>query len=124
MLSRSLLILFFIVASLTSPFAQERTGNILVDAMSDELQRSMQELSLPPFEKPFFMMYGIQDQTVHTISATLGSLTHSTEMRNRFRSNSRVLVGSYEFNDESLEDDLFSPATMLDIEPPLDDDYM
>ena len=103
---------------------EEKTGNVLIDAMSDELQRSMQHLSLPPFEKPFFMMYGIQDQSVYTISATLGSLTHSTEVRNRFRSNSRVLVGSYEFNDESLEDDLFSPGTMLDIQPPLDDDYM
>ena len=123
-MSKSLLILIFIAATLPSASAQEKTGNILIDAMSDELQRSMQELSLPPFEKPFFMMYGIQDQSVHNISATLGSLAHSTEIRNRFRTNSRVLVGSYEFNDESLEDDLFSPGTMLDIQPPLDDDYM
>src|SRR5688500_18997394 len=102
---RSLLILLFFVASFISASGQEKTGNVLIDAMNDELQRSMQQLSLPPFEKPFFMMYGIQDQSIYTISATLGSLTHSTEMRNRFRTNSRVLVGSYEFNDESLEDD-------------------
>lgn len=122
--SRSLLSLLFIISSFISAAAQEKTGNVVIDAMNDELERSMQQLSLPPFEKPFFMMYGIQDQTIYTISATLGSLIHSKEVRNRFRSNSRVLVGSYEFNDESLEDDLFSPGTMLDIQPPLDDDYM
>jgi len=123
MLNRAL---FIFVFTGTYFFAQgqDRTGNVLIDAMHDEMQRSMNELSLPPFEKPFFMMFGLRDQKIHSVSASLGSLTNSTDARNRFRSNSRVLVGTYDFNDESLEDDLFSNGTMMDIQLPLDDDYM
>jgi predicted Zn-dependent protease len=117
----NILVLFTIALTAN---AQQKTGNVLLDAMTDEIDRGMTELHLPPFEKPFFIMYGIQDQKTYTVAATLGSLTNSTEQRNRFRSSARVLVGSYEFNDESLEDNLFSSPTSMDLQLPLDDDYM
>ena len=66
----------------------------------------------------------IQDQKSYSIAATLGSIVRSTEKSFRFKSNTRVFVGDYAFNDESLEDNLTSAPTALEINLPVDDDYM
>ena len=98
--------------------------DIILKAMQDELKRNMSDLKLPNYNKPFFIMYGIQDQKTYSVSATLGSIVQSTEKAARFKTNTRVLVGDYEFNDESLEDNLSSPPTALEIGLPVDDDYL
>lgn len=125
MLRTRIILALSIIAVFMTPTlqAQEKTGNVILDAMSDELDRSMSELRLPPFEKPFFMMYGVIDQKQYSVSASLAAITDYNERHSRFRSSSRILVGNYEFNDESLDDDLFSPPTQMDIQLPLDDDY-
>lgn len=102
---------------------QEQKADPLLRAMQDELDRNLKGLRQPGFDAPFFIMYGVQDQRTFSIGATLGSLTLSSETRQRFRTNTRVLVGDYAFNDESLEDDLFSSPTALEINLPIDDDY-
>ena len=116
--------LLLIIATTISSFAQEQSDDIILKAMQDELTRNMKELKLPDYDKPFFIMYSIQDQKSYTITATLGSIVRSTEKSFRFKSNTRVLVGDYAFNDESLEDNLTSAPTALEINLPLDDDYM
>ena len=117
-------ILFLLFAPTFFSLAQEQSGDVILKAMQDELNRNMSELKLPPYDKPFFIMYGIQDQKTYTITSTLGSIVSSTEKAFRFKSNTRVLVGDYAFNDESLEDNLTSGPTALEIRLPLDDDYM
>jgi hypothetical protein len=92
--------------------------------MQDELERNMKEMKLPDYDKPFFIMYGVQDQNTYSITSSLGSIVQSSANRARLKSTTRVLVGDYEFNDESLEDNLSSPPTALDINMPIDDDYM
>lgn len=105
--------------------AQEKTNeDIILRAMQDELNRNMNELRLPGYDKPFFIMYGIQDQKTYTLAGTLGSIVQSTEKPVRFKSTTRVLVGDYEFNDESLEDNLTSSPTAMEINLPIDDDYI
>lgn len=105
--------------------SQEKIGDdIILKAMQDELTRNMNELRLPGYDKPFFIMYGIQDQKTYTIAGTLGSIVQSNERPVRFKSTTRVLVGDYEFNDESLEDNLTSSPTAMEINLPIDDDYM
>ncbi|HZI24468.1 MAG TPA: hypothetical protein VFD46_05300, partial [Chryseolinea sp.] len=99
-------ILFLLFAPTFFSLAQEKSGDVILKAMQDELSRNMSELKLPPYDKPFFIMYGIQDQKTYTITSTLGSIVSSTEKAFRFKSNTRVLVGDYAFNDESLEDNL------------------
>ena len=116
-------ILFFIMSFL-SGHAQSQSDDIILKAMQDELLRNMSELKLPRYDKPFFIMYNIQDQKSYTIAATLGSIVRSTEKSFRFKSNTRVLVGDYAFNDESLEDNLTSTPTALEISLPIEDDYM
>src|SRR5688572_13836408 len=97
-------------------WTQEKTNeDVILRAMQDELTRNMNELRLPGYDKPFFIMYGIQDQKTYTLAGTLGSIVQSTEKPVRFKSTTRVLVGDYEFNDESLEDNLTSSPTAMEI---------
>jgi len=117
-------ILLLLIAPMLTALGQEQSDDIILKAMQDELTRNMKELKLPDYDKPFFIMYGIQDQKSYSIAATLGSVVRSTEKSFRFKSNTRVLVGDYAFNDESLEDNLTSAPTALEINLPVDDDYM
>jgi hypothetical protein len=117
-------ILFLLLTPRLFTVAQEQSDDVILKAMQDELSRNMSELKLPPYDKPFFIMYSIQDQKSYTITSTLGSIVSSSEKAFRFKSNTRVLVGDYAFNDESLEDNLTSGPTALEIRLPLDDDYM
>ncbi|MFM7429111.1 MAG: hypothetical protein ACKO1F_04350, partial [Flammeovirgaceae bacterium] len=119
--NRIQIVLVFCLVALSSANAQ--TEDVILRAMQDELNRNSKELSLPGFEKPFFIMYGLVDQKSMIVSATLGALMNSIEDRNRYKSTTRILVGGYEFNDESLEDNLFSSPTAMEISLPLDDDY-
>ena len=104
--------------------AQHQAEDVILKAMQDELDRNMKELRLPDYDGPFFIMYSIQDQKTYGITATLGSIIQTTERPTRFKSNTRILVGDYAFNDESLEDNLSSAPTALEISLPIDDDYL
>ena len=97
--------------------AQQQNDDVILRAMQDEMDRNMKELRLPNHDKPFFIMYNIQDQKTYDITATLGSIVQSSERPARFKSNTRILVGDYSFNDESLEDNLTSGPTALEISP-------
>ena len=103
---------------------QSQQGDVILQAMQDELDRSMKELRLPNHDKPFFIMYNIQDQKTYDISATLGAIVQSSERPARFKSNTRILVGDYAFNDESLDDNLTSAPSALEISLPIDADYL
>jgi len=100
----------------------QQENNVILRAMKDELKRSMDEIKYDNHDRPFFISYGITDSRNFSVYATLGAVVQSSEYRNRDKS-VRVLVGNYEFNDESLDNDLFSEGTANEIQLPLDDDY-
>jgi len=85
--------------------AQEKLP-VVQQAMRDELERNMKELKTDGFEKPFFMNYTIEDRTITNVTASFGALTRSTETKNRMAKSVRLLVGDYEFNDESFTPDM------------------
>lgn len=116
---------FFLVSLLVwiATNGQDSGHDPLLRAMQDEIDRNLKGLRQPGYDAPFFIMYGIQDQKMYTIGATLGSLSESSESSNRFKTTTRVLVGDYQFNDESLEDNLHSSPTVLEIGLPIDGDY-
>lgn len=103
--------------------AQSKEEDVVLRAMEDELHRNMVELKVPEYDKPFFMMFGVRETKSCVVAATLGSLTNSTVTVNRFKTNTRILVGDYDFNDESLEDNLYSQPTAIEIGLPVDNDY-
>lgn len=117
--TRILTLIFFFV--LTNVRAQQ--PSILQKAMQDELDRSMKELKLDTLAPPFYISYTVNDVKVNTLLATLGGITNAVEVPNRSKG-VRVLVGNYELNDESLDNNLFSQPEANEIALPLDDDYL
>lgn len=111
---------FFFTAFVTAASAQQE--DVVLKAMKDEMNRNMANLTLKDHGKPFFIAYGINDYQVFTVYATLGAVVHANETPNRSK-NVRILVGDYEFNDESLDNNLYSDTGAGEIELPLDDDY-
>lgn len=101
--------------------AQEK--NSIQKAMEDELARSMTDLKLDTLAKPFYISYSLNDVKSLTIVGTLGAVLNSYEVPYRGKG-TRILVGDYEFNDESLDNNLFSQPEANDIELPLDNDYL
>ena len=99
----------------------QTNDNVILKAMHDELKRSM-DMRDTGHDKPFFISYGINDLTNFSVYASLGAIIQSGESRNRSKS-VRVLVGDYEFNDESLDNNTFSEGTAREIQLPSDDDY-
>lgn len=98
------------------------SGTVILKAMTDEMKRSMTEIKYDGHDKPFFISYGINDIRNFSVYATLGAIVQSGEFKTRDKS-VRVLVGDYEFNDESLDNNLFSEPAANEIQLPLEDDY-
>src|SRR5688572_3228879 len=90
----------FLLAFSQTTFAQQ--DHIILKAMRDEIDRSMTEMTYEGHEKPFYISYGINDSRAFSVYSSLGSLIRSAAYQNRQKS-VRILVGDYEFNDESLD---------------------
>lgn len=92
-------------------------------AMADELNRSMNELQLEGHNKPFYISYNIIDASNYTLSTTLGSVLYKSGQPERVK-NIRVMVGGYEFNDESMDSQFNQSFNGLgDWSVPLGNDY-
>ncbi|MBL7870684.1 MAG: hypothetical protein JNM78_03660 [Cyclobacteriaceae bacterium] len=117
---RRIILIIFLSSLQVLVFAQKNT---IEKAMQDELDRSMKDLRLDTLEKPFYISCTIQDVKVYSITAVLGGIVNSSENSSRGKGN-RVLIGGYEFNDESFDNNLFSTPEANDIDVPLDDDYL
>jgi predicted Zn-dependent protease len=77
-------------------------SEVLFTAMQKELSRSINKLQMEHQEKPYFISYNITEDTVLTISATLGNI-NSSECYTTRQAYVEVRVGSYE-KDNTLAD--------------------
>jgi predicted Zn-dependent protease len=102
--------------------ASAQDDNIILRAMNDEMKRSMTELALPGYEKPFFISYTVTDSRELAINASLGALVRSTAFPGRVK-DVRVMVGNYDFNDESLDVSNNQVGQLNEINIPIDNDY-
>jgi len=107
---------------LLSAFSAVAQNDVIIKAMKDEIARNMNELRLEDQSKPFFIGYGINDYNVYGAYASLGAIIQSGDAVNRTK-NVRVIVGDYEFNDESLDNNMFSNPGAGEIELPIENDY-
>ncbi len=97
--------------------------HVIEKAMQDELKRSMEELSYEDYNKPFFISYSINDIEGISITSSLGAILYSNQLPVRNKS-VRVLVGDYDFNDESLDVAYYNePTSLSEIHIPIEDDY-
>lgn len=113
---------FFTLAVYTAAGAQPQ-DDVMIRAMQDELQRNMRELQLPNHQKPFFIQYSIADLRVHQVVGALGAIIRSGSLPSRTKTSVRILVGGYEFNDESLDNNLYSEPGNNEIVLPIENDY-
>ncbi|HVZ17076.1 MAG TPA: metallopeptidase TldD-related protein [Terriglobales bacterium] len=98
--------------------------DVVMKAMHDELDRSMQQLHMPDVDKPYFIAYRVNDTDSVIVGATLGDLTASDQERSR-NLNIELRVGDYSVDNtnfisrKSRFSRLFSGSRQL----PLDNDY-
>lgn len=81
--------------------AQNNTGDPVLRAMRDELQRSVKELQFKDLDKPYFIQYTILDEDEFSASATFGAITDSGRTRDR-AVQVQVRVGSYDFDNSEF----------------------
>lgn len=80
-----------------SPLPGENNQDIIIEAMTDELARSMKLLKIENMERPYFLEYTILDKRVLEIEADFGSLTKSEEQHDRLL-NVGLRVGDYQLD--------------------------
>jgi hypothetical protein len=115
--------IFIRVAVLSFPIASwAQEDNVVLRAMKDEMARSTTELKYENHEKPFYISYTVDDAKIFSVYSSLGGLFGARDFRTREK-DVRILVGDYEFNDESLDNNQFSEPSAHEIEMPLEDDY-
>ncbi len=98
-------------------FADDAPRDVLMDALSDELQRSMDQLYVEGLAKPYFIHYEIEERYTVTLSSAYHGLLRSDDNRSRsFRS--RVRVGTPTLDNTNVGGAFGGRASL-----PIDDDY-
>jgi TldD protein len=99
------LLCIFVSLCLTSAAALTQTapssGDPVMRAMVDELQRSVSELQFKDLDKPYFIQYVVLDQERYRASATFGALTGSDNDNGRIMQ-AQVRVGTYDFDNSEF----------------------
>ena len=98
-------------------------GGVVMQAMRDELARSVDVLQMDRLEKPYFLSYRIDDVVSAQAAANFGALADKSTSRNRLLS-IEVRVGSPDLDNTNFMPSRVggSPATRS-LTLPLDDDY-
>jgi len=100
------------------------SDNIIEQALTDEMNRNLEQLKYKDFDKPFFISYSLSNHRIYSGSATLGSIEKS-DIQNFSSNNVRLMVGNYELNDENYTDQSITDNYYSEyITPPLEPDYL
>jgi predicted Zn-dependent protease len=94
-----------------------QTKSVVLQALSEELQRSFDALKKKSDTPPYFMSYQVTDSQTTTISAAYGALQTSVSTRTRYLDSS-LRVGNYQFDNTRLTRGLGGTPARL----PIDDD--
>lgn len=94
-------LLCWLPATARHSFAQSPEADTVLQAMGDELERSIAGLQLKGTDKPYFIQYTVIDEDEYTAEATFGALTSSRRTLQRI-AHAQVRVGSYEFDNSEF----------------------
>lgn len=90
-----------LMSSISFSQATANDSDIILKAMQDELQRSINQLVIQGQEKPYFIEYEAMDMQTLTATASFGGLLYA--QRNHGRAMTvDVRVGGYEFDNEPM----------------------
>jgi hypothetical protein len=111
-------------ASAASNLSVQQKEGVLLKALRDEMNRSMEKLQLKDMEKPYYIEYAVDDAETFMIKAAFGAIVESDHDRGRtLRVGLRV--GSYDFDNSEFAGGR-SPFSMIGGRPTqlvLEDDY-
>ncbi len=110
-----------VVAGLVPAFGAEPEGATM-QALRDELARSMAELRMDGMPRPYFIAYTVVDADTLTTGASFGASLPTSEARSR-RLQVELRVGEPAFDNTNFRDRSFLPARALTRTLPLADDY-
>lgn len=97
--------------------------DVVMNALRDELDRSMKQLQLEKLDKPYFIAYRVQDRTQLSTSATFGALLSGDISRARYLT-VQVRVGDYQRdNSNFLAFPMRANGLTETLVLPIDDDY-
>ena len=102
------------------PGARDAVDDLIVEAMQDEMDRSMAGLRLPDQPAPYYIAYTIHDTTRTSLTAALGALMADTTGRSRLL-HVEVRVGDYDFDSSHFATAGRPPRIVI---VTLDDDYL
>ena len=104
-------------------YAEKDQRQAVLDAMQEELKRSMDGLYIEGYEKPYFISYQLKHTRSSSIEARYGSIFNSGE-RTHAEIYVEVRVGSYELDNSGKEtfDFFFSQSIPPDPSAPLDNE--
>ena len=108
----------------TSPLADNVAGDsVLMQALRDEMARSMEQLTLQDAQPPYFLAYRVFEMATGSASASLGGLLNVTSGLNR-QLVVELRVGDYDFDNTNFMS-IRNPSAMLPTVAALslDDDY-
>ncbi|HEV2489472.1 MAG TPA: metallopeptidase TldD-related protein [Candidatus Acidoferrales bacterium] len=86
------------------PVVAQNDNDHTLEAMQDEMNRSVSRLQVPGQQKPFYIEYRILDVDIRSITASFGTLISSTQTRNRFMA-VNVRVGDYQLDSSNFISD-------------------
>lgn len=117
------IIFIFLIAQPFAVAKESRDDLVVLKAMGLEINRSMKQLKLEDYDKPYFISYIIKESTVNQILAKFGSLILS-DSRNTRDLFVDVRVGDYKFdnsvNGQSGSSQGYKRSSFLPIENDVD----
>lgn len=90
--------------ALARPVAAQSDNDHTLEAMQDEMNRSVSRLQVPGQQKPFYIEYRILDLDIRGITASFGTLISSTHTRVR-QMDVNVRVGDYQLDSSNFVSD-------------------
>ena len=100
--------------------ARDASDDLIVEAMQDEMDRSMAGLRLPDQPAPYYIAYTIHDTTRTSLTAAVGALMADSTGRSRLL-HVEVRVGDYDFDSSHFATAGRPPGVAV---VTLDDDYL
>lgn len=95
--------LFFLLTLISTSPLLSRQDNELLQAMRDEINRSMSELSIESLQKPYYIEYKLTLRDVNVVKSVYGSLVNSSSIKVAQLSVG-VRVGDYKFDNTNFFD--------------------
>ncbi len=122
---RSVLTISTLLTALISvrlSYTQTDSTDVVLNAMSDELNRSMSELRLKDLEKPYFVQYIVVDEEEYAGQATYGAVTSWQRVKQRVLQ-AQVRVGDYQLDNSDFISSRGESSVAQLVQAPMDNDY-